>query len=278
VIVAGRKSRRHVGSVGAIAAIGGIALICLALAATAALAFFYFSSPRKLTLDASSLCPVDGPRGITVVLVDTSDEIKETTRQDILTFLHDEITALSEYHKLDIRVLDIANARSRSLFSKCNPGDGNGLSEWTANPRIARIRWIESFMKPANGAVNSSLDPAKAKSSPIMGAVQDIALTQFSSAAVQEVPKVLILISDMLEFTQDYSQYPSAGDLSYQRFRQSRAYLKFRTDLHSAGVTIQYVPRTSPKIDTRRHIEFWREWILDNRGKYTIAHMLQGTN
>jgi hypothetical protein len=175
-------------------------------------------------------------------------------------------------------VLDIPAARSRSLFSRCNPGDGNGLSEWTDNPHIARMRWVEDFIRPAKEAMRSSLASAKAKSSPIMGALQDIALDQFSSQSVQSIPKSLIVISDMLEFTPDYSQYPSAGDLSYQRFRQSRAYPKYRTDLHRAGVTIQYVIREQPKIDTVRHMEFWRGWTADNNGTFVIAHRLQGAN
>jgi hypothetical protein len=137
----------------------------------------------------------------------------------VLGLLEDQISALPDYHKLDIRVLDISGGRSRSLFSKCNPGDGTGLSEWTDNPRLARMRWLETFRQPAKDAVRTSLSPAKAKNSPIMSAIQDIAIDQFSSAAAQKVEKKLIIISDMLEFTQGYSQYPSAGDVSYQRFK-----------------------------------------------------------
>jgi hypothetical protein len=118
--------------------------------------------------------------------------------------LEDMIASLPPFYKLDIRVLDIAGVRSRSLFSKCNPGDGAGLSEWTDNPRIARMRWIEGFRKPAADAVKSSIASAKANSSPIMAAVQDIAIDQFSSAAAQNAKKTLFVISDMLEYTRDY--------------------------------------------------------------------------
>jgi hypothetical protein len=118
--------------------------------------------------------------------------------------LEDMIASLPPFYKLDIRVLDIAGVRSRSLFSKCNPGDGAGLSEWTDNPRIARMRWIEGFRKPAADAVKSSIASAKANSSPIMAAIQDIAIDQFSSAAAQNAKKTLFVISDMLEYTRDY--------------------------------------------------------------------------
>jgi hypothetical protein len=268
-----RKRSRFAGSIGA--AVGGVALIVITLAGFVSLAIFHFSNPLDPTLDPVSLCPSTGPKGITVVLVDTSDDLPDPAQREVLGL--DQITNLPTYYKLDIRVLDIPAGRSRSLFSKCNPGDGVGLSEGTKNPRLARLQWLESFQQPAKNAVRNSLVSAKAKSSPIMAAIQDIAIDQFSSDVVQGIPKSLIVISDMLEYTRDYSQYPSAGDLSWQRFQRSPAYLKFRTDLHDARVTIEYVRRNLPaKLDTHQHMEFWYKWIQENRGVYETAKSLQG--
>lgn len=80
----------------------------------------------------------------------------------------------------------------------------------------------------------------------------------------------------MLEFTRFYGQYPNQGDLSYERFRRSPAYQKFRTDLHGVHVTIDYVERAQVKIDSAKHVEFWNAWINDNRGKVDLIHRLQG--
>jgi hypothetical protein len=259
--------------------LGGVLLLLLALTSGGVLAYFYFSAPARPVLDPQSLCPLDGPQGITVVLVDTSDDLPETTRREVLGSLDDLIATLPPFYRLDIRVLDIAGARSRSLFSKCNPGDGAGLSEWTDNPRLARLRWIENFRKPAAEAVKTSIAAAKATSSPIMAAIQDIAIDQFSSAASQNAKKTVLVISDMIEFTRDYSQYPRAGDLSFQRYKQSQAYLKFRTDLHGATVIIRYVTRQAngqPLLDGVKHMEFWKAWIEDNRGAFGGVKRLQG--
>jgi hypothetical protein len=255
-------------------------LILLAIAAGAAFAYLYLSTPARPSLDAQSLCPIEGPQGITVVLVDTSDDLPDTTRRQVLGMLEDIIGSLPAFYRLDIRVLDIAGARSRSLFSKCNPGDGAGLSEWTANPRIARLQWIENFRKPAAEAVRNSLASAKAASSPIMAAIQDIAIDQFSPAASKTAKKSLIVISDMIEYTKDYSQYPRAGDLSYERYKQSPAYLKFRTDLHSASVVIDYVTRQlkgQPFFDDAKHASFWVTWMKDNGASSVNVKRLQGT-
>ena len=252
-------------------------LLTLAVVAGGAFVYFYISTPARPPLDAQTLCPIAGPQGITVVLVDTSDDLPETTRREVLSMLEDMIATLPPFYKLDIRVLDIAGVRSRSLFSKCNPGDGVGLSEWTDNPRIARLRWMENFRKPAAEAVKHSMAPAKAKSSPIMAAIQDIAIDQFTGAASRNAKKSLFVISDMIEFTQDYGQYNR--DLTFQRYKQSSAYLKFRTDLHGATVNIRYVnrqPKGQLAVDGRAHMQFWREWIEDNRGSFGNAKWLQG--
>ena len=112
-----------------------------------------------------------------------------------------------------------------------------------------------------------------------MAAIQDIAISQFSSVASESAKKTLYIISDMIEYTKDYSQYPRAGDLSFQRYKQSPAYLKFRTDLHGSAVIIRYVTRQSggrPLVDGTKHMEFWKAWIEDNRGVFGSVKRLQG--
>jgi hypothetical protein len=275
--VARRRPRQRSSSALGWSGVAGLLLLLLAIGSGGALAYFYFASPERPVLDAKTLCPVDGPKGITVVLVDTSDDLPDTTRREVLGQLDDMITTLPPLYKLDIRVLDIAGVRSRSLFSKCNPGDGAGLSEWTDNPRIARLRWIEDFRKPAAEAVKSSIASAKATSSPIMAAIQDIAIGEFSSAASENARKTLYVISDMIEYTKDYGQY--RGDLSFQRYKQSPAYLKFRTDLHGATVILRYVTRQTGSqqvVDSTKHMEFWKAWIEDNRGSFGGVKRLQG--
>lgn len=274
--MARRRARRRSSEGLSASVIGGIVLLLVVIAAGIALAVSYAGLTSKPALDASTFCPVDGPQGVTVVLVDTSDDLPAATIREVNGILDDLITGLPTYHRLDIRVLDISGNKSRSLFAKCNPGDGVGLSEWTDNPHLARLRWIESFRRPAAEAVKASLSSAKANSSPIMAAIQDIAIDQFSSERSRSVKKSLVVISDLIEHTRDYSQYRNP-DLSLARFKQSPGYLKYRTDLHQALVTIDYVTRPAVMPDTTRHIAFWQEWVKDNAGALVAIHRLQGT-
>lgn len=257
----------------------GVVLLLLALSCGGALAYFYIFAERQPVLDAQSLCPANGPQGVTVVLVDTSDELPETTRREVLRLLDEIATTLPPFHKLDVRALDIAGPGSRSIFSKCNPGDGASLSEWTNNRELARKRWVENFRKPVSEAIKSSVGPARANASPIMGAIQQIAIDEFAGNARQDVKKTLYVISDMIESTKDYSQYPRAGDLSYLRYKQSAGYLKYQTDLHGATIFVELVTRQSngkPVVDDLQLMKFWQEWISDNRGMVGFIKRLQG--
>jgi hypothetical protein len=253
----------------------GAALALLALGVLSAGAYVYTTAERPPPLDRASLCPTDGPRSVTVVLLDSTDDIPDIAKREVRTALLDTAETLPAYGLLEIRLLDPATAGGRSIFAKCNPGDGSGLSEYTANPVLAKKRWMDGFRQPLDAALQTGFRPLPGKTSPIMETVQRIAVERFTGRANEEIPKSLILISDMLEHEPDYSQY--AGDLSYDRYKASRAYRKFRTDLYGAEVTIYYIQRLSNKpIRSVDHIRFWADWIRDNNGRLKEAVKLQG--
>jgi len=253
----------------------GATLMVLAFALLAAGVYVYATAARAPTLDHASLCPTDGPGSVTVVLLDSTDDIPDIAKHEIRTTLLDMAEALPTYGLLDVRLLDPGVPGGRGIFSRCNPGDGSGLSEYTANPRLAKKRWLEGFRQPLEEALGVGFRPAPGKTSPIMETVQRIAVDRFSGRAAEYIPKSLILVSDMLEHEPEYSQYQ--GDLSYGRYKASRAYRRLQTDLHGAEVTIYYVQRlTGRPISSADHIRFWAEWVRDNNGRLKQASKLQG--
>jgi hypothetical protein len=248
----------------------GGALTVLALGVLAAGAYVYATVARPPTLDQASLCPVDGPRAVAVVLLDSTDEIPDIAKREIRTVLEDMAEMLPAYELLEIRLLDPKTPGGKSIFSRCNPGDGKGLSEYTANPRIARQRWLDGFRQPLDVALEEGFHASPGKTSPIMETIQQIAVERFTGRAVEEVPKSLVVISDMLQHGPDYSQY--SGDLSFARFKATRAYKKVQTDLHGADVLIYYIQRQTGKpINSADHIKFWADWIHDNNGRLKQA-------
>ena len=253
---------------------GGL-LIAAVIAAIGSVVYVSVLGPKSPILSKDSLCPLDGPRGVTVVLIDASDDLPEIAKRQVTRLLLDIADSLPAYYQLELRTLDTVIPGGRILFSKCNPGDGADLSELTANPQLARRRWKDGFQTPIETSLKGSLQSARATASPIMGTMQQIAVDRFTGRAADKQPKSLIIVSDMIEHTPDYSQY--AGDLTFERFKRSKGYQKFRTDLQQADVTIHYVQRqTQRSLNTADLIRFWLEWVKDNNGHFDQAVRLQG--
>jgi hypothetical protein len=253
----------------------GVALAVLALSALAAGAYVYVTAARPPVFDRASLCPVDGARSMTVVLLDSTDEIPDIGKREIRTVLLDMAETVPVYGLLELRLLDPKTPGGRQIFAKCNPGDGSGLSEYTANPALAKKRWLEGFRRPLEETLDAGVRPMPGKTSPIMETVQRIAVERFTGRFNEQIPKSLVLISAMIEHEPDYSQY--TGDLSFERFKASRAYQKVRTDLHGANVQIYYIQRMSGKpLNSADHIRFWADWVRDNNGRFKQANKLQG--
>lgn len=272
-----RSSRRGgAGSDGWKIALGAV-LALIAFGGLGAVAWFSATVAPPPTLDAETLCPADGPAAVTVVLLDVSDDLPEPARLQVRTRLLDLADAMPTHGLLELRVLSPDDAAGRVLFSRCNPGTGEGLSSLTANPEAVRRTWDEGFRQPLTRLLEAGLPAAPADTSPIMRAIQRAALDHFDGRAAATREKRLVVVSDMIENTPAYSQY--AGDLSFQRFAATPAFQDLRTDLAGADVTVLYVQRRpgGAPFDTGAHIAFWNTWVETMRGRLVEAVKLQGT-
>lgn len=269
-----RRARRRAGASGAGKIALALALLLVSLSVIGGAAYLRYQAEGRPILAAGTLCPVDGERAITVVLIDASDALPDIARKQLLGSLTELAAGMPEYGRLELRVLSTSAQGGQPLFDKCNPGDGSNLSELVANPALARRRWAEGFKEPLDVALTAGLSPSPADTSPIMETIQAITVDRFSSGRAEAIPKKLVIISDMIQNAKDYSQYK--GDLSFERYKESRAYRRLRTDLHGAEVAIWYVQRAGGQIDSGRHITFWKTWVEDNGGRLTSAEKLQG--
>ncbi|HUG63411.1 MAG TPA: hypothetical protein VMP03_16310, partial [Methylomirabilota bacterium] len=203
---------------------------------------------RPPVLNAETLCPVlegggavAGARSVTVVLLDGSDALPAIAQEQVSKALGDLAASLPPYGLLEVRLLDVDRPGGRTLFARCNPGSGEGLSEWTANPEAARRRWIADFRDPVEAIIGGGVPAAPADISPIMAAIQTIAVQRFEGDRVRDAPKTLVIVSDMLEHTPDYSHY--RDELDYAAFRARPVAARTATDLHGADVMLYYISR-----------------------------------
>jgi len=254
--------------------LGGF-LITLALSLAGGGAYFWATAATPPSLDKATLCPKDGYRSATVILLDASDTLPDVTRRELRTTLLDAAQSVPEYGMLEIRLLNPGVPSGDTVFAKCNPGDGTGVDELTGNPEMRRKRWQESFRKPLESALDGLMNPSASETSPIMSTIQSIAVDRFSGSRAASMPKTLIVASDLIEHGPGYSQY--SGKLSFEEFKRSDAYKRVRTDLNGAEVTFLYIQRITKKpINSAEHIKFWVDWVKDGNGGQVVAKKLQG--
>jgi hypothetical protein len=209
------------------------------------------------------------------MLIDATDELPEIAKKEARQLLLDAAEALPDYALLEIRLLTPTSAQGETVFHRCNPGDGSSLNEYTGNPKRARENWRKAFRKPLEEKLQGGLQAPSGQASPIMATVQTIAVDRFSGRGNSQKPKSLLILSDLIEHGPDFTQY--VGDLTFERYRKSPAYRRFRTDLQGASVTLLYVQRKTVRpLNSIEHIDFWRQWIRDNNGQFKEAVKLQG--
>jgi hypothetical protein len=109
-----------------------------------------------------------------------------------------------------------------------------------------------------------------------MAAIQSIKLKAFDRFKGYNIPKQLIVLSDMIEHTQYFSQYRSGTD--FEAFKKSPAYHQFMTDLTGVEVEIWFVDRGLPKFRNKSHMDFWLNWVDGNRGDFRPPVRLEGVN
>lgn len=228
---------------------------------------------RNPERDAETMCPKVGPKEQVLVLVDVTDPIGPITQTDIINQLNGMADHLSTGGLFEIRTLRAGEGRTETIFSLCNPGDGSDLDHWTGNPEAARKRWATRFDGPLKAAMDKALRAESADTSPIMAAIQQVAVDRLGSSHSRTIPNRLVVISDLLENTAAFSMYKAGPD--FEAYRQSKAVGQFSTDLRGASVEV-WLLRRDNNLPTSAVAEFWARWVEDNGGVFSRALQLQG--
>jgi hypothetical protein len=266
--------RRHRGSRGGglsrtIGAVAGL----VGSAAIAAVVWFNLTH-SPVEIDRESLCPKAGPSSTTVVLIDVSDPLPAVAQEDVKAQIAEEVRKTAKFGLLELRLLDPKVDGGQVLFSRCNPGDGSDLSEITANPEQERRKFEDGFEAPLASLLGRMVGADPATSSPIMESVQWIAVKQFAPTGQQKEKPRLIIVSDMIQHSANYSLY--GGDASFERYRRSPAYEVLRTDLKDADTTVFLVHRKNSPESADQLLEFWSKWLADNNGSLIRVKKVQG--
>jgi hypothetical protein len=235
----------------------GIALLIIG----AIIGIRHYAQEANVPLDKETLCPINGPKSITVLVLDLTDPFTLTQREALrkkLTDIKDDLPVLGEIEVYLIQPL--TDKLLSPLLTICNPGRGKDVNPLIANRNLFERKWHEYSQRLETKLDETIQKPLSDPVSPIIESLKSIAISSFAGKPKRDIDKKLIVVSDMIQHSLALNQYTDIKPFS--SFQQSNDFFALRSDLRDVNVTVIYVRRSNAsKIQGRKHIEFWQNYF-----------------
>jgi len=256
--------------------IGIVLILCVAIAFTALAFFRYGLQNDQVLLDEETLCPVEGGSPKYVALVfDKSDTYNKVQQHFLRRYFSQFKAELAAGTRISIYVID--NQQNKEIqpdFIVCAPRTGLDANAFYENPKRIQQRWQSQFEQPLDRAIDGFMQAGQSDFSPIMEVFQIISLSAFPSGN-NAAEKQIILISDMLQHTSEWSHY--RAELDFKTLQKTNYYQRINTDLQNAEVNILYVRRDGlEQLQNKRHAFFWADFIESIGGRVTLIEKIDG--
>ena len=156
------------------------------------------------------MCPVSGPSGVDIVVIDKSDEWNESQKIRLRNAIVDIQSAIERDRLLEIFVFsDLVEVGFQPMFSNCSPGRGSETNEFIDNPRMRQQAFDQGFERPLAEILTQLAEPDSGSSSPILEVLSDI------SSRVEyrgiDGDRRIVVISDMIQNSEALSLFPRGG-------------------------------------------------------------------
>ena len=223
-------------------------------------------------------CLDSGDHDLVSILLDRSDALtplqKRGAQQRVRALVEDALPGT----RVRLHVLDPDDPLLvTTLFDGCRPVDGRHANAFTQNERRLRARWSEEFERPLQAHLRESLRDAPPAVSPLLEAIQSVALQDFAPALAPGRDRRLLVVSDMLQHTPRYSHYRN-DPLDYARFEAMPYAREVGAALGDVDVEIAYVGRPAHSArQTIAHGLFWEGHVDANGGRLlSIRRLTEG--
>ncbi len=243
----------------------GAGLVALAIA-FAAEGFYAIKLLRHAKIDPETLCPAEGAKAITLVIVDKTDPLsppeQARARQIDRRGTRRSQTRRPDRRKPALRKRRRKLRRADDHRRSCNPGTpGSEVNPFLENPKRAALRYSSNFIEPIGAAMASVASEGAARNSPIVRSIE-IALTGLQ--APSKTPIKLILISDLMEHGPDVSAYSEAlSEKALHGLISSQAERR----LYGANVEIALLSRPRYEKQQKAAVSAWRRFFADATGR-----------
>ncbi|MDE2924221.1 MAG: hypothetical protein OYL92_02785 [Acidobacteriota bacterium] len=257
----------------------GVAVPLVAVALALFVRFVVFA-PDLPERNPDTGCPETGPSALTAIMIDATDRIGAISRADVLARLEEYVAASREDEMvIGFEARPVGEEVDEPLLTVCHPGDPEKASEWTQNPRLIRRRLEERFRQPLEALFRDLLGRQEAPTSPLMESVQSVAVSYLGREEYVDIPKRLILVSDLMQHSEYLSFFRQPG-VDYDTFARSHGADALSTDLRGTTVDVLFVQRDAHGRlpSTRGLAEFWGRWIEDQGGVVGPVSSVDGMN
>ena len=228
------------------------------LIVTGLFVYVFFAFEQK-PLDQVTMCPSEGPTGVTALVLDLSDELTPAQQAKLERLLKStDLPIIKKGERLDVYLLPEDEEKPESLISMCNPGtmsDATNIDKFNKASRMFRIEW-NKFLGNTDKVLSKIEKDGQANTSPISETINFVTSTSFPNADItleQTENYKLIVISDMLQNSKNLSVFD--GNLSIES--------EFGHALFYGGETYIYqlVSDKYKRLQTTNLVLFWERQI-----------------
>lgn len=239
----------------------GICMAVFALLVISALAL------KGKEYDPETCCP-EHITAHTIVILDKTDSFSVNQRKFILNYINKEKNELRPFEKFSIFNLTGKTYLSPDpIFSKCNPGTGKNANQLYQNPRKIQMRFDKLFSEPLKENMKGMLANNTGTKTPLLEMLSELSLRADFGENVQD--RTLIIVSDLMQNTAEYSQYKDKIDYKY--FSERPYAQEVAANLHGVKVKIVYLLRDSlRRYQGKRHLSFWKDYFK-NAGAEVVS-------
>ncbi|MCA0302517.1 MAG: hypothetical protein LCH95_08925 [Proteobacteria bacterium] len=235
----------------------------------------------RIELSAVDLCPKDQarrPPALYAVLVDQTDPLNELARasvaNEVLQRLQLDLegggdSPANRLAKVEVWTFTNGGAGKKDnyrvgntdvqltkVLSMCNPGSPAKWDYLYRNVDVVK-RQHQRFYASLKQILDQSLAFPEAPRSPIIEALYGIGAKVFSAPEVSDAKKQLILVSDLVQGTQDLNFFQSGYKPNFASWRSTPNGRQTLPELRDVAVTAIVIPGTRPDLQTENLLGFW---------------------
>ena len=226
-----------------------------------AVKFTYKLNKENVVTDTKTLCPIDGVKKRTIVLIDKTDTFTPLRATSIRTKIEKIKYNLEKYENIQIfTVGDISRNIRKPLINVCNPGEGKDANFLYQCPACIQNVWQNDFSEKVDIIVDNLATPegSEKKQSPIFESIESISVTSLDSSIATK----FYIFSDFIQNVSNFSQYTDPYPYNFEKFMQTEYGKKSKTELHQATIYMYVFKERF----LRKELDFWNNWFYNSNG------------